>query len=101
MRDSIYTEGGTGLPYTGPVFRDFPDAPGEVQLEGRLADGVWDGEMTIYHPNGAIRYMGSFHLGSRCGPWTENADSVRNQSIYEELVDDIESLGVYPPCPER
>ncbi len=101
VRDSLYVLPETDELYTGPVYRDFDGAPGQVQLEGRLADGTWDGEMLVYHPNGAIRYMGSFHEGSRCGPWTENADSVRNQSIYEELVDEIESLGVYPPCPER
>lgn len=100
VRDSLYVEPETDVLYTGPVFRLFTDGPGEVQLEGRLRDGTWDGEMRVYHPNGAIRYLGSFHEGSRCGPWTENADSVRNQSIYEELVDEIESLGVYPPCPE-
>ena len=100
VQDSLYLEPETREPYSGPVFRHFADTPGEVQLEGRLREGTWDGEMRVYHPNGAIRYMGSFHHGSRCGPWTENADSVRNRSIYEELVDEIESLGVYPPCPD-
>ena len=100
VHDSVYVEPETQTPYTGPVYRHFAGAPGEVQLEGRLSDGAWDGEMLVYHRNGAVRYMGSFHDGSRCGPWTENADSVRNQSIYEELVDEIESLGMYPPCPE-
>ncbi|MBT8487653.1 MAG: hypothetical protein HKN72_11455 [Gemmatimonadetes bacterium] len=100
VRDSLYVEPETESLYNGPVYRDFADAPGEIQLAGRLSEGTWDGEMLVYHRNGAIRYMGSFHEGSRCGPWTENADSVRNQSIYQELVDEIESLGVYPPCPE-
>ena len=100
VRDSVYVEPATQARYTGPVYRHFADTPEEVQLEGRLSDGAWDGEMRVYHRNGTVRYMGSFHDGSRCGPWTENADSVRNQSIYEELVDEIESLGMYPPCPE-
>ena len=101
--DSVYVVPESGLPYTGPVFRPFPGAAeGErLQLEGFLRDGTWDGELRIYHPNGRIRYMGSFDAGSRCGPWTENADSTSNESIYETLVDEIESLGVYPPCPER
>lgn len=101
--DSLYVEPATGEPFTGPVYRGFPDAPddGRLQLEGGLVEGAWDGEFVVYHPNGRVRYMGSFAAGGRCGPWTENADSTRNESVYEDLVDEIESLGVYPPCPER
>jgi hypothetical protein len=99
VRDSLYVEPESGVPYTGPVFRDFPDAEG-VQIEGALREGEWDGEIRVYHPNGRIRYMGSFDMGSMCGPWTENADSARNESVYEDLVDEIESLGMYPPCPK-
>lgn len=100
VRDSLYVVPGSGVPYTGPVFRDFPDGTGRLQLEGSLREGEWHGEIRIYHPNGRIRYMGSFDMGSMCGPWTENADSTRNESVYEDLVDEIESLGMYPPCPE-
>ncbi|MDX1495095.1 MAG: hypothetical protein R3253_13585 [Longimicrobiales bacterium] len=99
--DSLYVAPEMGEPFTGPVYRDFADQPGMRQLEGALEEGVWHGELRVYHPNGRVRYMGSFHRGDRCGPWTENADSTRNQSIYEDLVDEIESLGIYPPCPER
>lgn len=101
VRDSLYVEPVAGEPFSGPVFRHFEDAPGTVQLEGTLEEGSWHGEFLVYHPNGRVRYMGSFDRGDRCGPWTENADSASNRSVYEDLVDEIESLGVYPPCPER
>lgn len=100
IRDSLYVEPGSGMPYTGPVFRDFPDGGEGPQLEGALREGEWHGEIRVYHPNGRIRYLGSFDMGSMCGPWTENADSTAGQSVYEELLDEIESLGMYPPCPE-
>ena len=96
--DSAYVDPATDLPYSGPVFRVFPDDEDRIQLEGALLDGTWDGELKVYHPNGHIRYMGSFVAGQRCGAWTENADSVPEGSLYEELVSEIESMGIYPPC---
>jgi hypothetical protein len=98
IEDSLYVSTDTGLPYTGTVFRTFPDQPENVQLEGALFDGTWDGELTVYHANGRIRYMGSFTEGDRCGPWTENLDSLPPVNLYDELVRDIESMGIYPPC---
>jgi len=100
IRDSIYVDAATGLPFTGAVYRSFEGDPGRLELEGFLLDGAWDGELRVYHPNGRIRYMGSFDRGDRCGAWTENADSAGSESVYEELVDVVESLGIYPPCPE-
>ena len=58
----------------------------------------WDGELVVYHPNGRVRYMGSFTGGDRCGPWIENADSVPTENAYEDLVREVESMGLYPPC---
>jgi hypothetical protein len=98
VEDSVYVTAETKLPYSGPVFRSFPDEPGSVELEGSLVDGAWDGDLTVYHANGRIRYMGSFALGERCGPWTENLDSLPPVNLYDELVRDIESMGIYPPC---
>lgn len=97
--DSLYVDRASGAPFTGPVFRRFADAPERMQVEGALLDGTWHGEFRVYHVNGRIRYMGSFDSGSRCGAWTENADSLPDESVYEELLDEIESLGMYPPCP--
>jgi len=98
VRDSIYLEPASLEPYSGPVFRGFPDGPDGVQLEGHLLRGVWNGEIRVYHPNGNIRYMGSFRNGERCGPWTENADSVPLGDIYDAVVREVETLGLYPPC---
>ncbi len=98
VSDRVYVLPSTRLPYSGRVFRAFPDGAGGVQLEGELLAGTWDGEFKVYHPNGRIRYMGSFVAGEMCGPWTENADSVFPGDLYEELVAEIESMGIYPPC---
>jgi hypothetical protein len=98
VADSTYLDPGTGLPYTGPVVRFFDEAPDRVQIEGSMTDGTWDGEMVVYHPNGRVRYMGTFEGGERCGPWVENADSTATLSAYEDLIREVESLGMYPPC---
>jgi len=100
LRDSLYVNPSTGLPFSGPVFKPFPDIPEQVQLEGSLRDGFWEGELVVYHANGRVRYMGSFAEGARCGPWTENADSVATESVYDQLVREVESMGLYPPCEE-
>jgi hypothetical protein len=95
--DSLYVDA-MGSPYTGPVFRYFPDSVHRAQVEGYLRDGLWEGELVVYHANGRVRYMGSFVAGERCGPWTENADSVVVESVYDQLVREVESMGIYPPC---
>jgi hypothetical protein len=96
--DSVYVDSSTGLPFTGPVERRFDDDTTSVQIAGVLLGGVWDGEMIVYHPNGRVRYMGSFAVGERCGPWVENADSAPTANAYEDLVREVETLGLYPPC---
>ena len=96
--DSLYIEPATGEPWTGSVVRYFEDEPEKVQIEGGLLDGAWHGELVVYHPNGRVRYMGSFVNGERCGPWTENADSTSLESVYEALIREVESMGIYPPC---
>ena len=98
VRDSLYVDPASGEPFNGRVVRRFEEDSSRVQIEGRLREGVWDGEMIVYHPNGRVRYMGSFAGGERCGPWVENADSVPTESIYEDLVREVESMGLYPPC---
>jgi hypothetical protein len=104
IHDSIYFEPETLTPYSGPVFRPFPgdsttDAPTRVEIEGVLAEGTWHGDMVVYHPSGRIRYMGTFADGERCGPWTEGTLDLEPVNLYGELLSDIESLAMYPPCP--
>ena len=96
--DSVYIDAGSGVPFTGRVERVFEGDTTRVQIEGALLDGVWDGEMIVYHPNGRVRYMGSFAVGERCGPWVENADSTPTANAYEDLVREVETLGLYPAC---
>lgn len=96
--DSAYVDPGTGTLWSGSIVRYFEDDPEKVQIEGALLEGSWHGELTVYHPNGRIRYMGSFNRGERCGAWTENADSTDLGSVYESLIREVETMGLYPPC---
>jgi hypothetical protein len=96
--DSVYVDPESGEPFTGGVVRHFARPDSAVQLRGTLLRGVWHGELIVYHPNGRVRYMGTFAAGERCGPWVENADSLPTENAYEELVREVESMGLYPPC---
>lgn len=98
VRDDLYLDPSTGEAFSGPVVRAFAAEPGRVELEGELLDGTWEGELRVYHPNGRIRYMGSFRDGERCGPWTENADSTAVESALDALIREVETMGLYPPC---
>ena len=99
-RDSTYLDPQTLQPYSGPVVRHFRDHADRVQIEGRLEDGVWEGEMTVYHPSGRIRYQGALSQGSPCGAWVENQTDEAPGSVLQELTQQINSMGLYPPCPE-
>ena len=99
IQDSTYLDPETLAPYTGLVFRVFETAPETRKLHGALMDGVWQGELVVYHSNGRVRYSGSFANGERCGPWFENRDTESPEDIDEELVQEIESMGLYPKCP--
>jgi hypothetical protein len=96
--DSLYVDPASMEPFSGEVVRYFDIDRSKVQMSGSLREGVWDGELVVYHPNGRVRYMGSFTGGDRCGPWIENADSVPTENAYEDLVREVESMGLYPPC---
>lgn len=96
--DSLYVVPETLEPFSGPIVRYFEEPSDRVELEGGLRDGVFDGELVVYHPNGRVRYMGSFRDGERCGPWTENADSTETGSVYDQVMREVETLGLYPPC---
>lgn len=98
IADSLYHDPTTTDLWSGPVYRPFAADSSRVQIEGALLEGAWHGDFRVYHPNGHVRYEGTFQMGERCGPWTENADSVALESIYEELIREVESMGIYPPC---
>lgn len=100
LRDSTYLSPEDLAPYTGDVFKYFPDQTSKVQLRGHLRDGMWNGEITVYHPNGRIRYLGELVDGVKCGVWTENMDPDPPESLYRELKQEIESMSLYPECPE-
>ena len=101
LQDGIYRDAETLEPFTGRVERVFEDDPREVQLRGDLVNGMWNGDIIVYHENGRIRYMGSLADGEKCGEWIENRDSDPPSDILAELKQEIESLGIYEPCPER
>ena len=96
--ESVYVAPATAEPFTGPIVRHFAGQPDELQLEGTLRDGVFDGELVVYHPNGRVRFMGSFRACERCGPWTENADSSATGRLYQVFLCEVETLGLYPAC---
>jgi hypothetical protein len=100
VRDSLYFEPGSEGPFTGEVVRYFQDEPEKVQLRGMLQDGTWNGELIVYHSNGRVRYQGALADGAPCGPWTENRDPDPPEDILAELKQEIEAMGLYPPCPE-
>jgi len=99
LQDSTYFAPETMEPYTGEVLGYFDDEPEKLQLRGAMRDGTWNGELVVYHPNGRVRYMGRLADGVKCGAWTENQDAEARGSVYEELAQEIESMGLYPPCP--
>ncbi len=99
IRDSTYYAPETMQPFTGRIFRPFPADSTRTEIEGALVGGTWHGELTVYHASGRIRYMGSFWHGERCGPWTENTSDREPVDVYDQLLTDIETLGLYPPCP--
>jgi hypothetical protein len=101
VQDSTYFDPVTMLPFTGHVFRNFEDDSTTAELRGELLDGTWNGELTVYHPNGRIRYMGSLSVGAQCGAWIENRDPEPPGDVFAELKQEIESMGLYPPCPDE
>jgi hypothetical protein len=100
LQDSTYLDSETLEPFSGDVFKTFPERPEDIQLTGSLLDGMWNGELTVYHATGRIRYQGRLVDGTQCGAWIENRESAVPESVYEELTQEIESLGLYPPCPD-
>ena len=99
--DSTYLVPRTLQPFSGRVVRYFPGGRRHVQIEGTLRNGVWEGEFTVYHQSGRIRYQGRMSKGAPCGAWLDNRDDEPAGSILEELERDIRSMGVYPPCPDE
>jgi hypothetical protein len=101
LRDSTYFAPETDLPYSGRVTSTFVLHPDRTQVEGKMLDGQWHGELRIYHRDGRVRYEGRLEHGVRCGVWTENTDPRPASNLYEELVTEIESMGIYPPCSDE
>ena len=102
VQDSTYLDPETMLPYSGRVLRHFSgDEEGRMFLEATLRDGTWEGELTIYHTTGRIRYQGEMSGGARCGAWTENENPVEPESVYDAIKEDLESIVLYPECPEK
>lgn len=99
VQDSTYLDPVTMLPYSGPVFRNFPGEEGRTQFEATLRDGTWEGELTVYHGTGRVRYQGQMSGGAQCGGWIENEDWVEPETVYEAIKQDLEALVIYPDCP--
>ena len=100
VQDSTYLDPETMLPFSGRVFRNFSGEDGGPQLEAAMRDGTWEGELTVYHESGRIRYQGEMSGGARCGAWVENENPAEPETVYEAIKEDLESLVMYPECPE-
>jgi len=100
QRDSTYLAPETLEPFSGRVVRRFANAADRIQIEGTLQDGIWEGELTVYHESGRIRYQGDMHAGAQCGAWVENREDEEAGSAFSTLMRDVESLSLYPECPK-
>ena len=111
VQDSTYLDPETLTPYSGAVVHHFaPASPSggdeasdperRRQLEATLKGGAWEGELTVYHPTGRIRYQGEMRAGARCGAWTENENPNEPETFYGAIREDLESLVMYPECPQ-
>jgi hypothetical protein len=100
VRDSTYLDPVTLEPFSGRIVRYFVHDTTLVEVEGRLKDGTWTGELTIYHPSGRIRDQGRLVDGVKCGAWVEDGPDREAGGIYEEVVREVESLSIYPDCTE-
>jgi hypothetical protein len=101
VRDSTYLDPVTLEPFSGRIVRFFPHDTTLVEVEGTLEEGTWAGELTVYHPNGGIRDQGRLVRGVKCGAWIEDRPDRPPQGIYEEVRQEVESLSIYPDCPNR
>jgi len=99
VRDSTSFHPESLEPYNGAVYRRFADNPEQVLLTGVLRNGTWNGEMTVYHPSGRVRYQGEMANGTQCGGWLENEDDTEVDDAFEEIKRELESLAIYPACP--
>ena len=100
VRDQTYLDPETLEPYSGPVFRSFPSPDEGVQVRATLRDGTWEGLLTVYHPTGRVRLQGEMSAGAQCGGWVEDDRPTAPESLYEEIKQDLESIVMYPACPE-
>lgn len=100
VQDSTYLDPETMLPFSGRVFRNFAGEDGGPQLEASMRDGTWEGELTVFHETGRIRYQGEMSGGARCDAWVENENPTEPESVYEAIKEDLESLVIYPECAE-
>ena len=81
IRDSTYLDPSTLEPFTGEVFKLFEGGTETVQLRGALRAGTWQGELTVYHADGRVRFQGELVDGSQCGAWVENVDTKPPESL--------------------
>jgi len=100
VADSSYLDPETGEPHSGPVFRSFPSDPDRRQLEGRLEGGTWEGELTVYHETGRIRYQGEMANGVQCGGWIQIEEDTPPEDPWEAIKEELESIVMYPACPD-
>ena len=100
IQDSTYLDPVSMLPYSGRVIRHFQGEDSLLQLEATLRGGTWEGELTVYHESGRVRYQGEMSGGAQCGGWIENENATEPETVYQAITEDLESLVIYPECPD-
>ena len=74
--------------------RDRPGCAISIGLASRV------GELTVYYPSGRMRYQGELVDGEHCGAWLEDRGENPPADLPTEVMEEIESLAMYPECPD-
>ena len=73
VREGLYYEKFTNVPFTGEI--------DEGSERGHFEKGQRDGEWIGYHPNGQLRYQGTWINGRQDGHWKSYFEDGRKGSI--------------------
>jgi hypothetical protein len=105
QQGEVYLDRETMRPYSGPVFRFFPNDTTRVQLSGNLKDGKRDGPYEAYYENGQLNGRATYVAGKWHGPYeTYREDGLTWKGTYNmgekcgEWIEDGETV-TYDPCP--
>ena len=87
QQGEVYLDRETMRPYSGPVFRFFPNDTTRVQLSGNLKDGKLDGPYERYHENGQLQEKATYAAGEYDGPYERYYENgqLRTKATYKDV----------------